>query len=230
MTTQQTILVVEDDAAMRDGLKDNLEIEGYQVLTAATIRHAKELALQEKYDLVLLDVMLPDGDGISLCRYLRAQNIRQPVIMLTARGEEIDKILGFEVGADDYVVKPFGLRELLARIQARLRRPGTGAAKQEMIPVGVASANFERHLLLRDGIKQEISTKEMELLQYLVIHRGKVLSREKLLTEVWGHQRDIATRTVDNFIVKLRKKIEGNPAEPHYLITIHGSGYKLVEQ
>lgn len=229
-TKTQTILVIEDDAAMRMGIKDNLEIEGYQVLTAQTVRQAKELALQSKYDLILLDLMLPDGDGISLCRYLRSHNIRQPIIMLTARGEEIDKILGFEVGADDYVVKPFGLRELLARIQVRLRRQSGTAPEQGMIPVGVATVDFKRHLFMRAGENVEVSAKEMELLRYLVAHRGSVLSRETLLTEVWGHQRDVATRTVDNFIVRLRKKIEENPAEPRYLITVHGSGYKLLEQ
>ncbi|MEK7323238.1 MAG: response regulator transcription factor [Pseudomonadota bacterium] len=225
-----TILVIEDDPAMSAGLKDNLEIEGYRVLTAGTARQGREAVLTGKPDLILMDLMLPDGDGVSLCRSLRAQGMRQPIIMLTARGAEMDKVLGFEVGADDYLVKPFGLRELLARIHARLRRDGVAPGELETLTVGVAAVDFRRHQLVRDGMPLEVSAKELELLRYLVMHRGEVVSREDLLTEVWGHQREIATRTVDNFIVRLRKKIEADPAEPHYLVTVHGSGYKLIEQ
>jgi len=225
-----TILVIEDDPAMNAGLKDNLEIEGYRVLTAGTVRQGREAVLTGKPDLILMDLMLPDGDGVSLCRNLRAQGVRQPIIMLTARGAEMDKVLGFEVGADDYLVKPFSLRELLARVHARLRRDAATPGELEALAVGVATVDFRRHQLMRDGVPLEVSAKELELLRYLVIHRGEVVSREDLLVEVWGHQREIATRTVDNFIVRLRKKIETEPVEPHYLVTVHGSGYKLIEQ
>jgi DNA-binding response OmpR family regulator len=228
--TPATVLVIDDDPAMRAGLTDNLEVEGYRVLTAATLREGKESVLRHKPDLILLDLMLPDGDGVSLCRQLRTQGLEQPIIMLTARGEEMDKVLGFEVGADDYVVKPFGLRELLARVRAQLRRKPVTSLAGGPVTVGVALVDFQRHVLTREGAVLEISAKEMELLRHLVSHRGEVVSREDLLTEVWGHQREIATRTVDNFIVRLRKKIEPDPSEPHYLITVHGSGYKLVEQ
>lgn len=224
------ILVIEDDAAMSAGLRDNLEVEGYQVLTAANVRAGRELALRNRPDLILLDVMLPDGDGVSLCRNLRAQGLQQPIIMLTARGEEMDKVLGLEVGADDYLTKPFSLRELLARIHARLRRDAAKSGAAAPTAVGMARVDFRRHELTRDGAVLEVSAKELELLRYLVEHRGEVVSREDLLVEVWGHQREIATRTVDNFIVRLRKKIEIDPAEPRYLITVHGSGYKLIEQ
>ena len=230
MSIPATILVIEDDPAMTAGLKDNLEIEGYRLLTANSVRHGREAALHGKPDLVLLDVMLPDGDGVSLCRDLRAHGMQQPIIMLTARGEEMDKVLGFEGGADDYIVKPFGLRELLARIHAHLRRHGTAAQLQGPLAVGMAVVDFKRHQLSRDGELLEISAKELELLRYLVAHRGEVVSRDTLLTEVWGHQREVATRTVDNFIVRLRKKLEADPADPRYLITVHGSGYKLVDQ
>jgi len=229
MSLTATILVIEDDPAMRAGLKDNLEVEGYRVLTAAGVQRGRALALQGQPDLIVLDVMLPDGDGMGLCRELRARGLRQPVIMLTARGEEGDKLSGFEGGADDYVVKPFGLRELLARIHAQLRRHGTPGL-QGPVPVGMAVADFRRHQLLREGELLEVSAKELELLRYLVVHRGEVVSRDTLLAEVWGHQREVATRTVDNFIVRLRKKIELDPAAPRYLITVHGSGYKLIEQ
>jgi DNA-binding response OmpR family regulator len=223
------ILIVDDDPAMRVGLQDNLEVEGYQVFTAASLREGREIALAEHPDLILLDLMLPDGDGTSLCRHLRSQGLHAPVIMLTARGEEMDKVLGFEVGADDYVVKPFSLRELLARIHAHLRRSQsreTGAA----VPVGIAQADFPRHRLTRDGKPQDVTAREMALLRYLVEHRGEVVSRETLLAEVWGHQSEVETRSVDNYIVRLRKKLEPEPAEPRYLITVYGSGYKLVDQ
>lgn len=230
MPGNATILIIEDDPAMQAGLQDNLEVEGYRVLIAGTVRAAKELAVSSRFDLVLLDLMLPDGDGISLCRWLRNQGFQQPLIMLTARGAEMDKVLGLEVGADDYVVKPFSLRELLARVHARLRRRGGDTPHTGPLPIGVAEVDFARHVLSRDGAALEVSAKEMELLRYLVMHRGQVVSRDELLAKVWGHQCETTTRTVDNFIVRIRKKIEPDPAEPRFLITVHGSGYKLVEQ
>jgi len=224
-----TILVVDDDTSITIGLQDNLEFEGYRVLTVGTAREARDTVTRETPDLTLLDVMLPDGDGISVCRQLRAQGYARPIIMLTARGEEMDKVLGLEVGADDYVVKPFGLKELLARVRAQLRRGGSVAAEAP-IAVGVAVLDLKRHQLSRDGQILEISAKEFELLRYLVEKRGQVISRDTLLAEIWGHQAEIATRTVDNFIVRLRKKIEPDPADPTYLLTVYGSGYKLLEQ
>ena len=214
MTDMARILIVDDDPAMRIGLQDNLEVEGFQVLTASSLREGREIALRERPDLILLDLMLPDGDGMGLCRYLRSQGLHVPVIMLTARGEEMDKVLGFEVGADDYVVKPFSLRELFARIHAHLRRSHTTVTEA---PVRV-------------GVALDVTAKEMDLLHYLVDHRGEVVSRETLLADVWGHQSEIETRSVDNYIVRLRKKLEPEPAEPRYLITVYGSGYKLVDQ
>ena len=230
MTLPATILVIEDDPAMIAGLKDNLEIEGYRIITATNARQGRAAALREKPDLIVLDVMLPDGDGVSLCRELRVQGVQRPIIMLTARGEEMDKVQGFEGGADDYIVKPFGLREFLARIHAQLRRHSGVGQVQGTVAVGMAMVDFRRHQLKRDATLLEVSAKELELLRYLVQHRGEVVSRETLLAEVWGHQREVATRTVDNFIVRLRKKIEADPADPHVLITVHGSGYKLIEQ
>src|SRR3569833_1564600 len=185
-----TILIIEDDASMRAGLRDNLEVEGYRVVTASSVREGREQARHAKPDLILLDVMLPDGDGVSLCRSLRSEGLQQPIIKLTARG----------------------------------------GATACIVTVGRPQIDFRRHLLLRDGIAVETSAKEFELLRYLVSHRGEVVSREVLLSEVWGRAREIATRTVDNFVVRLREKVEIDPAEPRYLITVHGSGYKLVEQ
>lgn len=232
MKKNALVLVVDDDISMVEGLKDNLEFESYRVLSASTISDARKIIEKEPPDLLLLDVMLPDGDGFSLCRQLRNQGFSDPIVMLTARGEEYDKVLGLEVGADDYVVKPFSLKELLARVNAHLRRKFSTRVtpKQQVHNVGVASVDFDRHQLIRDGESIEISAKEMELLRYLVENRGHVLSRETLLLNVWLHQHDVVTRTVDNFIVRLRKKIEQDPAQPRYLLTVHGSGYKLVEQ
>jgi DNA-binding response OmpR family regulator len=229
MCSPSTILIVEDDPTMRQGLQDNLEIEGYRVLGVGTVREARQQMRTKAPDLVILDLTLPDGDGIGLCRALRDDGFVQPVLMLTARGEEVDKVLGLEVGADDYVVKPFGLRELLARVRAHLRRAGLAQDKGSYM-IGIAQVDFTRHLLLRDGEPQEVSARELELLGYLNRYRGQVLTRERLLSEVWGQRADIVTRTVDNFIVRLRRLIEPDPSIPQYLLTVHGKGYKLVEQ
>lgn len=213
------------------GLRDNLELEGYRMLAAGSLREGLAAATsQEGPDLVILDLMLPDGDGMTLCRQLRLQGFHKPIIMLTARGEEMDKVLGLEVGADDYVVKPFSLRELLARIRAHLRRTGIRHEAEAPVSVGLAVADFQRHALTRDGQLLEVSAKEMELLRYFAAHRGETLSRDRLLAEVWGRPWAITTRTVDNFVVRLRKKIEPEPAQPCYLITVHGRGYKLLAQ
>ncbi len=230
MNKPATILVIEDDENMRHGLRDNLEMEGYHVVAAGSAREARDAVAAHKPDLIIMDVMLPDGDGISLCRQLRARGLNQPVIMLTAKSEEIDKLLGFEVGADDYVVKPFSLRELLARIHARLKRPGSSDATDDGVAVGIAVVDFRRHLLFRNGQTIDTSAREMELLNFFVNHRGEVISRDGLMEDLWGYQTEITTRTVDNFIVRLRKKIEPEPADPRYLVTVHGRGYKLVEQ
>lgn len=227
--TRQRILLIEDDPAMRMGLRDNLEVEGYEVLGAETAGAGVEAALRERPDLILLDIMLPDGDGLDVCRTLRAEGLQMPVIMLTAKGQEIDKVLGLEMGADDYVVKPFSLRELLARIHAQLRRARPAAPTVKNIRVGACEVDFRRQQIRRGDRELEASAREFELLKYLVEHAGQVVSRDQLLMDIWGHQREIMTRTVDNFILRLRKKIEPDPANPRYLLTVHGSGYKLVE-
>ena len=225
-----TILIIDDDPDMSAGLRDNLEVEGYHVVVASTLKQGHDFILQQYFNIVLLDLMLPDGSGISFCRQLRQQGFTQPIIMLTARSEEMDKVLGFEVGADDYVVKPFSLRELLARVQAHLRRKSITNLNDDVVHIGVAIADFKRHQLTRNSVPLEVSAKEMDLLRFLCAYRGLVISRDTLLTELWGHQGETVTRTVDNFIVRLRKKIEPEPTKPYYLITVHGSGYKLIEQ
>ena len=228
MRTNPSILVVEDDPGMRMGLEDNLRIEGYRVATAVSCKQARAAVDAESPDLIVLDRMLPDGDSVSLCAELRADGFRKSIIMLTAKGEELDRVIGLESGADDYVVKPFSLREFLARVHAHLRRDDGWGAPQGWIDVGVAQVDFGRHRLVRAGADIEISAKELELLRYLVAHRGEVVSREALLLEVWERPHEVVTRTVDNFVVRLRKKIEPDPANPRYLVTVHGSGYKLL--
>lgn len=229
MSEQPTILIVEDDAAMRRGLEDNLEIEGYRVVSAATMREGRVAAMKRNPDLIIVDVMLPDGDGIELCKQLRAEGRSEPIIMVTAKGAEMDKVLALETGADDYVVKPFSLRELLARIHAQLRRSQIQEPLQGPVRVGAAQIDFQGHRLTREGRLLETSAKEIELLRYLVNHRGEVISRDALLAAVWGHESGIVTRTVDNFIVRLRRKLEPDPANPQFLLTVHGRGYKLIK-
>lgn len=228
MSIPQTILVIEDDPAMRAGLKDNLEIEGYRVICAGSLKEGRK-ALADNIGMILLDVMLPDGNGIKFCRELRGMGVSQPVIMLTAKGEEMDKVSGLESGADDYIVKPFSLRELLARIHAHLRRrQSENLPSTEQVKIGIAEVDFKRHTMLSNGKPVDISARELDMLRYLVLHKGQVVSRDTLLEEVWGHSEEIITRTVDNFILRMRKKIEPDPARPQYLLTVRGSGYKLI--
>jgi len=221
------ILIVEDEHQMRLGLKDNLEFEGYEVMEAEDGETAVSLILEEKYDLILLDVMLPKKSGYDVCREVRKAGISTPILMLTARGEEIDKVLGLELGADDYITKPFSLRELLARIKAVLRRVGQKPGDPGEVTLGNLHINFNTYQAVADGNDVAMSHKEYEILKYLWEHKGETVTRESLLENIWGYG-NTTTRTVDNFIVKLRQKIESNPAQPRHLITVHGIGYKLV--
>ena len=224
------ILIVEDDPKMRAGLRDNLEFEGYDVEVVSDGKAGLEKALQPGFDLLLLDVMLPQMSGFDLLKALREHGVQIPVIMLTAKGEEIDKVLGLELGADDYVTKPFGLRELLARVKAVLRRheqtneaETVGHAK-----IGALEVDFAAYSATKVGKPVAMTPKEVEILKYFWQHRNETVSRDKLLTDVWGYDDSVSTRTVDNFILKLRQKIEKDPANPRHIITIHGIGYKML--
>lgn len=223
------ILVVDDEPNMRLGLKDNLEFEGFEVDQAENGDVALNKILNHKYDLVVLDVMMPVKSGFEVCRTVREKGISVPIILLTAKGEEIDKVLGLELGADDYVTKPFSLRELIARIKAVLRRKGEGDSHdQKSIKIGNLSVDFVHYTasVLNEPVK--MSHKEFEILHYLCERKNEVVSRFDLLENVWGYDESPTTRTVDNFIVKLRNKIELNPNDPKFIITVHGTGYKLV--
>jgi DNA-binding response OmpR family regulator len=222
------ILIVEDEPSMLAGLKDNLEMEGYEVETAATGSEGLKKLLERSYHLVLLDVMLPELSGFDVLKQAREHSLRTPVIMLTAKGEEVDRVVGLELGADDYVTKPFSLRELLARVKAVLRRTEADGDPEAIMTLGTLTVDFATYNATRGGVSLEMTPKEFEVLRFLWQHRGRTVSRDQLLTSVWGYDEPVSTRTVDNFILRLRQKVEEDPAHPRHIITIHGTGYKLI--
>jgi DNA-binding response OmpR family regulator len=225
----EKILVVEDEPNMRLGLKDNLEFEGYEVDFAADGEEGLKKIIQNTYSLVLLDVMLPNMSGFDVCRTVRSRNNKTPIILLTAKGEEIDKVLGLELGADDYVTKPFSLRELLARIKAVLRRgEAKSTSSTQEIRIGKLDVNFGSYNAFENGSPVPMSHKEFEILNFLWSNKNRTVSRDDLLNGVWGYEESPTTRTVDNFIMKLRQKIEKDPNHPQIIITVHGIGYKMI--
>lgn len=226
------ILVVEDEPAMLSGLKDNLEFEGYEVDTAPEGNEGLNKILKNEYSLVLLDVMLPNISGFDICKQARKQGVVTPIILLTAKGEEIDKVLGLEFGADDYITKPFSLRELLARIKAVLRRAPVTNNKVEnkFTEIGNLKVNFSNYEALVNEQEVKMSHKEYEILHYLWDNRNQTVSRDDLLNDVWGLDYQPTSRTIDNFILKLRSKIENDPNQAKIIITVHGVGYKLIYQ
>jgi DNA-binding response OmpR family regulator len=222
------VLIVEDEPNMVMGLTDNFEAEGFDVISANDGEAGLAKAYGEKPALVILDIMMPKKSGLDVCRELRAKGFTAPIIMLTARGQEVDKVVGLEVGADDYVTKPFSIRELLARVKAVLRRvEGRGRGIQQYT-FGNIELDFEKHRATRSRRSMDLSTKEFELLKYFVQHRGETVTRDRLLDEVWGYDQFPNTRTVDNHVAKVRQKIEDTPSNPKYIITIHGVGYKFL--
>jgi two-component system alkaline phosphatase synthesis response regulator PhoP len=221
------ILIVEDEADMARGLTFNLEARGYEVIVARDGEAGCEMALAQRPDLVLLDVMLPKRDGFEVCRTLRKAEPSMPILMLTARGGEEDAVLALKLGADDYVRKPFGVAELVARIETALRRTAPGR-RPARAAFGDLSVDFVRHEAVKRGQPLELTPKEYELLRYFVERTGDVVTRESLLNAVWGYDSFPNTRTVDAHIVKLRQKIEDMPHEPRYILTVHGLGYKFV--
>ena len=225
------ILIVEDEPQMVQGLKDNLEFEGYSVDTAMDGNAGLEKIRKNQYDLVLLDVMLPYVSGFDICKTARREGVVTPVILLTAKGEEIDKVLGLELGADDYITKPFSLRELLARIKAILRRVKDNAdqeSESEYIKIGNIEVSFRNYIAKEGENEVKLSHKEFEILRYLYENLTKTVHRDDIMSNVWGIDYDITTRTVDNFILKLRQKIETDPNNPKIIHTVHGIGYKMV--
>jgi two-component system alkaline phosphatase synthesis response regulator PhoP len=227
-TNPAKILVVEDEPNMVAGLRDNFEFEGYQVITAGDGIEGLRKALEESPDLVVLDVMMPRMSGLEVCKQLRAQRASIPIIMLTARGQEVDKVVGLELGADDYVTKPFSIRELLARVKAILRRTAVVPKDQDQHSFGDVEIDLRRRRVIRSGKALDFSSMEFELLKYFVCHSGETLSRDRLLEEVWGYENYPSTRTVDTHLVRLRQKLEPDPEQPQYFLTVHGTGYRFV--
>jgi DNA-binding response OmpR family regulator len=222
------ILVVDDEPDLLRGLRVNLERYGYEVLTSETGEQALELAFRSRPDLIVLDVMLPGMDGFETCAELRKRGLRSPIIMLTARSEVVDRVVGLEIGADDYITKPFSLRELVARVRARLRDHAPGPAPPSHVRLGDVEVDFERFTATRRGVRLPLTPSEFDLLGFLVARAGEVVSREALVQEVLGYDSGSTTRTVDTHVANLRKKIEDDPAEPRFLQTVYGHGYRLV--
>jgi len=222
------ILIVDDEPEIVRGLEDNLRFEGYQTLTARNGADALAVAAREAPDLIVLDLMLPVMSGWDVCRALRDRGIDVPIIMLTARGEEADRVRGLELGADDYLAKPFSLRELLARVRAVLRRPGP-RQKGEELAFGDVRVRSRGRQVFKAGHEVMLTRKEFDLLLYLLAHRGEVITRERLLDEVWGYERFPTTRTVDTHVLRLRRKFEADPDRPHWILTVHGQGYRFAD-
>lgn len=223
------VLIVEDELNMSRGLKDNLEFEGYSVEIADDGEAGLKKILANSYDLVLLDVMMPKMSGLDVCRKVRESGSDVPIIFLTAKSEEIDKVLGLELGSDDYITKPFSVRELLARVKAILRRKVSKDSEVgEEAKIGRLTVNFQLMTAHDQNGEVKMSHKEFEILKYLLKHKNTIISRHDLLHHVWGYDELPTTRTVDNFIVKIRQKVEEDIDNPRVILTVHGTGYKLI--
>lgn len=224
------ILIVEDEEDMLTGLQDNLEFDGYGVEVSREGGTGLHKITEEPYDLILLDIMLPDMSGFEVCRKVRKQGITTPIIFLTAKGEEVDKVRGLELGADDYITKPFSLRELLARVKALLRRTEHNGEmeKNGSCTIGKLTVNFRSYEATLENEPIKMTVKEIDILHLLIERKHQTVHRDEILSGIWGIDNSITTRTVDNFIHKLREKIEKDPGNPQHIITVHGVGYKLV--
>ncbi len=222
------VLIIEDDASIRRGLLDALTAEHFDVHQCSDGTEGLTVARQKKLDLVILDVMLPGMNGFEICKALRTSGNEVPILMLTGKGEEADKVLGLELGADDYLTKPFSVRELIARVKALLRRQAHIDQTIDEVSFGDIHLDFVKQEARRGTKSLHLTSREYTLLRFMIAREGEVIARSTLLDEVWGYEQTPTTRTVDNFILNLRKKIEANPAKPKHLVTIHTSGYKFV--
>lgn len=226
---KEKILIIEDEEDLVKGLRLNLRDDGYQVIWASDGEQGLELVFKEKPDLILLDIMLPKKDGLEICRELREKKINIPIIMLTAKGEEIDKVVGLEIGADDYITKPFSVRELLARIKAHLRREERGTRSvPDIFTFGDVEIDFNHLRVKRKDREWDLTSLEAEVLKYFISRPGEVVKRDDLLDKIWGYEKFPTTRTIDNHILKLRKKIEDDPSRPRHILSVYGEGYRFV--
>jgi len=221
------ILIVEDERDMARGLQDNFAFDGHVVELAADGEQGLRMGQDPSFDLIILDLMLPKLSGLEICKQLRGRRINTPIIILTARGQEIDKVLGLELGADDYITKPFSVRELLARVKAVLRRAGDQTTAEE-VQMGRLTVCFDQYTAEDADGEVRLTHKEYELLKYMHLHQGQTMSRDQLLDEVWGFEASPTSRTIDNHILQLRKKIEEDPEHPRHILTVHGIGYKYI--
>jgi DNA-binding response OmpR family regulator len=221
------ILVIEDDISILRGLKDNLEFEGYAVIAETNGEKGLQLALKKKTDLVLLDIMLPGINGYEICRKLKKEKPELPIIMITARGSEMDKVSGLDIGADDYVTKPFSIPELMARIRAAFRRVAQDIYIPEQYSFGKIKLDFKKYKAFRDDKEIKLSAKEFAIMEYFIRHEGEAVHRHDLLNEVWGYESMPTTRTIDNFILDLRKKLEENSSKPRHIESIRDIGYRF---
>jgi DNA-binding response OmpR family regulator len=222
------ILIVEDQKDMVTGLVFNLEAQGYEVSVAYDGEVGLASVERRKPDLIILDIMLPKKDGFEVCRELRRQGLDIPILMLTARKEEADKVRGLEIGADDYLTKPFGLSEFLARVKALLRRGAGKDVQLENYRFGTVEVDFKNYRATRDGVPVDLTQREFEMMKLFVRNRDKVISRNQFLNEIWGYDRFPTTRTVDAHIASLRQKLEADPEHPRFIVTAHGLGYKFI--
>jgi len=223
----KTILVIEDDLSILRGLKDNLEYEGYDVITETNGEKGLQLALEKKTDLILLDIMLPGMNGYEICRKLKKEKPELPIIMITARGSEMDKVSGLDMGADDYVTKPFSIPELMARIRVVFRKTAQVYDIPEQYSFGKIKLDFKKYKAFRDNQEIKLSSKEFAIMEYFIRHEGEAVHRHDLLNEVWGYEAMPTTRTVDNFILDLRKKLEENPSKPRHIESVRDIGYRF---
>ena len=229
---KEKILIVEDDVAILTGLVDLLKGEGYKVCSSTSGNEALRIYTREKPNLILLDIMIPEKSGYDVCREIRNTDTVTPILMLTAKGQEVDKVVGLELGADDYIVKPFGVSELLARIRARLRRLHSSPSKKDLSPIAFGDVQIDPKTFKgRKGKKTfPVSSRELELLKYFIRHDGEVVERFTLLDKIWGIRYEGTTRTLDQHIAKLRQKIENDPSRPKHILTIHGVGYRFCSK
>lgn len=228
---KEQILIIEDEEDLVKGLKINLVDEGYEVDYALNGKVGLEKALSEKPDLILLDIMLPGMNGLEICKELRRKKIDIPILMLTARGEEIDKVIGLEMGADDYISKPFSIRELLARVKAHLRRENRAyESVPDVVQLESVKIDFGHYKVTRNENEIDLTSLEVDVLRFLIQQKGKVVSRDDLLNKIWGYEKFPTTRTIDNHILKLRKKVEKDPNHPKHILTVYGGGYRFIRE
>lgn len=224
-----SVLLVEDDPTIAMGVVGGLEHEHFAVTQVSSGEAALSSIDDDPPDCLILDIMLPGMDGLDVLRRVKKEHPEMPILLVTAKAAELDRVLGLELGADDYVTKPFSLRELIARVKARLRTRPAAPRAPERYKFGGNEVDLRRRILFRDGVEERMTTHEAGVLSYLIAHKGKDVSREELLQHVWGYSPTMATRTVDNQILKLRKKVELQPADPRHILTVHGTGYRFEE-